>query len=192
MRSADQAGPVVSYEAFEMCGILQQTDLWSLFTLARIWVFLFEMRVCVLSEMYLFKPCINLRWEIPSSFLILLLCKTGKILWPSSAGQTVHCLRKLHFQSLISVYLFVCVLLLQKKVNRLGVSPLSRRDQNMCSTFSQFFSSPMFILTFTFWPCCGFSAASLGWCAVETHFRQICLPTSLAAFFPALLHCLSE
>lgn len=99
--------------------------------------------------------------------------KTAKILWPSSAGQTVHCLRKLHFQSLISVSLFVCVLLLQKKVNRLGVSPLSRRDQNMCSNFSQFFSSAVFILTAIFWPCCGCSAASLGWCAVETPFRQI-------------------
>lgn len=94
--------------------------------------------------------------------------------------------------SYLLVYLFVCVLVLRKKVNRSGVSLLPRRDQNMCSTFSQFFSNPVFILTVYFWPCCGFSAASLGWCAVVTPFRQICLAASAVAYFPALLHSLSK
>lgn len=94
--------------------------------------------------------------------------------------------------SYLLVYFFECVLVLRKKVNRLGASLLPRRDQNMCSSFSQVFSNPVFILIVCFWPCCGFSAASLGWCAVVTPFGWICLAASAVAFFPALLHSLSK
>lgn len=89
-----------------MCKILQQTDLESLFSLAEIDVFLFEMRVCVLSKMSLFflSFVTNLAGWIPSSFLISLLCKTGKILWPTSTEQTTYCLKKLHLQFLISEF----------------------------------------------------------------------------------------
>lgn len=122
----------------------------------------------------------NLAGWFPSSFLILLLCKTGKILWRVSTRQTIRCLEKLHLQFLIS--LFACLRIFWK-VNRLGVFPLPRRDQNMCSIFTQVFSSPLFILIVNFWTYCNCTAASLDWCAVVILFRWMFVSFCNGIFF---------
>lgn len=99
---------------------------------------------------------------------------------------------KVTFAIYVLVYLFVCVLILWKKVNRLGVFTLPQRDQNTCSVFTQVSSSPLFILAVNFWTYCNFAPASQGLCEVVILFRWICLSASAVAFFSTLLCSLTK